>query len=110
MKNRIAYEANARFPEEACGLVLGGSVLVICENAAEDPIQGFLIPQETTERYHEQATAVWHSHAFDAAIPSEADERLAVPGLECWIYSVPDEDLGIYLPDEQGRLQLVRME
>lgn len=110
MKDKIAAEANARFPEEACGLVLGDAVLVLCDNAAEDPFQSFLVPSEVAERYHTQATAVWHSHCFDPAIPSEDDERLAVPGLECWIYSVPDEQLGVYLPDEDGRLQLLRME
>lgn len=111
MKDRIAAEALARFPEEACGLVLGGSVLVVAENVAEDPIQAFKVHPDTVERYWRETTAVWHSHCFGPAMPSEEDERWATqPGIETWIYSVPDEELGIYLPSERGRLRLLRME
>lgn len=112
MKERIQTEANARFPEEACGFVLSGRQVVVCENAAEDPLQSFLIDPDEAERWWLTGgvTAVWHSHCAAPAIPSGDDEALAVPWLECWIYSVPDEDLGIYLPDSDGRLQLLRME
>ena len=106
----IAAASLAQFPREACGFVLATGTVVVAENLAEDG--RFHIDPITADRWWPtgQVVAVWHSHCFDPAVPSQQDEELAHPDIECWIYSVPDEQLGIYRPDEHGRLQLIRME
>lgn len=108
----IAEISNERFPAEACGFVLGTGEIIECENYAEDPIQNFHIRPEEAAWWWRNAevVAVWHSHCFDVAVPSEADEAQAPSDIEFWIYSVPEEDLGVYRLDDDGRLQLVRME
>lgn len=107
----IATLSMARFPSEACGFVFVTGAIVEAENAAEDPLHGFRISDEDAERWWRTGgiVGVWHSHCFDPAVPSAQDEAQAVPGLQCWIYSVLDGDLGIYMPDPEGRLQLVEM-
>ena len=108
----IVAESRARFPEEACGFILSDGNMVTAKNVAEDPAQSFRIDDATAERWWPtgKVTGVWHSHCFDPAIPSADDEAMAHPELECWIYSVLDEQLGIYRPDKRGRLQLLAME
>lgn len=110
--NAIVTASLARFPLEACGLVLATGAVVEAWNAAEDPRGSFVVDSYTAQRWWPtgEVVAVWHSHPFDPAIPSDADQRLAHPDIECWIYSVPDEQLGIYSPDDQGRLQLRSLE
>ena len=108
----IVAASLAQFPREACGFVLANGGVVVAENVSEDPTQSFRIADAAAAYWWptNEIRAVWHSHCFAPAVPSEEDERQAHPDLECWIYSVPDEQLGIYRPDEQGRLQLVSME
>lgn len=108
----IVAESLARFPEEACGLLLATGGLVVAKNASPDPTQNFVVDEATADLWWPtgQVSGVWHSHCFDSAVPSEADQALAHPGLECWIYSVMDEQLGIYKPDRAGKLQLISME
>jgi proteasome lid subunit RPN8/RPN11 len=110
IREAIAVSSTASFPEEACGLVLGYERVVTCSNVSEEPFTSFRIDPEEAEMWWAtgKVTGVWHSHCFDPAVPSERDQELAVPELECLIYSVLDEDLGVYFPDEQGLLQLVR--
>ena len=108
----IVAEALARFPQEACGFLLSSGGMVVAKNVAEDPTQSFEIDQTTAGMWWAtgKVTGVWHSHCFDPAVPSAADELLAQPNLECWIYSVMDEQLGIYKPDKAHKLQLIAME
>lgn len=112
MKQAIAAASLARFPLEACGFILATGQMVEATNAAEDPAVHFLVDSDTLLRWWPtgQVIGVWHSHCFDPAIPSDDDEQLAHPELECWIYSVTDEQLGVYRPDDQGKLQLVYLE
>lgn len=112
MREAIAAEANARFPEEACGFILGYGRVVACRNVAEEPQQSFVIDPVQADKWWGtgQVVGVWHSHCFDPAVPSADDQALAVPRLEHWIYSVPDEDLYVYELDNNGTLQLLRME
>ena len=108
----IVEEANSRFPKEACGLILTTGTVIMAKNIAHDATNNFLVEPDLVEMWWPTGavSGVWHSHCFDPAVPSEADEQKAVPGLDCWIYSVMDEQLGIYRPDRQGRLQLISME
>lgn len=113
VRDIIILSANTQFPREACGFILNSEQAVVtCTNVAEDPYSSFRIGPAEAERWWStgQVVGVWHSHSGGPAVPSEKDEELAVPGIESWIYSVPDEDLAVYLPDEQGRLQLVRFD
>lgn len=112
MREEIATVANALFPEEACGFVLTGGRVVSCSNVAGDPSNAFQIHQGQAEDWwmSGQVVGLWHSHPRDSAVPSQEDEASAVPGLDFIVYSVPDEDLGVYRSDENGRLWLIRME
>lgn len=108
----IVAEATARFPEEACGFILSTGTVVMAKNVAQDPANGFIVDPNVADLWWPtgRVTGVWHSHCFDPAVPSEADQALAHPKVECWIYSVLDEQLGIYKPDKQGTLQMVSLE
>lgn len=108
----IVAEALVRFPLEACGLILLNGALVIAQNAALDPVENFQVDQVTADLWWPtgKVAGVWHSHCFDPAVPSTTDQELAHQGLECWIYSVMEEQLGIYKPDKKGQLQLIAME
>jgi proteasome lid subunit RPN8/RPN11 len=107
----LAAASLARFPEEACGFILRDGTEVIAENVAEDRTRSFVIDEQMVAVWWPTGLikAVWHSHCYAPAVPSDRDQSQAHPGLECWIYSVLDEQLGIYLPDEQGRLHLLEM-
>ena len=109
-KMAIAAAANATFPREACGFLLESGTVVVCHNDAEDPVNTFRVPRDVADYWWQTGTVVgvWHSHCFAAAVPSEADEALAVAGVKTLIYSVPDEDLGVYRL-EAGRLLLTEM-
>lgn len=108
----IVAESLARFPQEACGFLLATGGVVIAKNVSPDPTQRFQVDPATADLWWPtgKVSGVWHSHCFDPAVPSGADQDLAQPGLECWIYSVMDEQLGIYKPDKKGQLQLIAME
>lgn len=110
MKDAIATAANSTWPEEACGFLLESGTVVVCPNGAEDPVNFFSIPRDAAEYWWQTGTVVgvWHSHGFAPAIPSDDDEALAVDGVKTLIYSVPDEDLGIYVLRD-GRLHLEEM-
>lgn len=111
MKLAISIAANATFPEEACGFLLEEGTVVVCPNGAEDRINTFRIPPDVADFWWQTGTVVgvWHSHCFASAVPSQVDEQLAIAGIPTIIYSVPDEDLGVYLLDGWGRLQLQEM-
>lgn len=108
----IAAAALDAFPAEACGLILLSGIVVHTANVAADPLTGFVVDPVWAEYWWGTGlvTAVWHSHPQAGSLPSAEDEQLAVPGLESWIWSVPDEELAVYAPDEAGRLQLVRLD
>lgn len=108
----IVAESLARFPLEACGFILTTGDMVVADNVSPEPTQRFQIDSVTADLWWPtgKVAGVWHSHCFAPAIPSDDDQALAHPGLECWIYSVPDEQLGIYLPDDNKQLQLISME
>ena len=110
MKQAIADAANVSFPEEACGFLLESGTVVVCPNGAEDRVNSFRIPADVADYWWQTGTVVgvWHSHCFDPAVPSEADEELAVAGIKTLIYSVPDEDLMVYVLLD-GKLQLQEM-
>ena len=110
MKDAIAKAANVAFPREACGFLLESGTVVVCHNDAEDPTVAFRIPRDSADYWWQTGVVVgvWHSHCAAPAVPSDADEALAVAGVKTLIYSVLDEDLGIYTL-EAGRLRLQEM-
>lgn len=111
IRDDIARHANAAFPLEACGFVLSTGAVVRCTNVADDPVNGFLIDQVEAEAWWgtELVASVWHSHPAGPAVPSDADAHRAVDAVATLIYSVEDEDLGIY--HKQGeQLVLLGME
>lgn len=106
----IVAESLARFPHEACGLLLNTGTMVTAKNVSPTPETAFVVDPDTVAKWWPLVSGVWHSHCYDAAVPSQADEALAQPGHECWIYSVMDEELGRYKRTQQGQLKLVAME
>lgn len=105
IESLIAEHARRDFPAEACGLVVrapaGGLTTRPTRNAAEDPLANFLIPPEEqlAARLEGVLVGYYHSHPAASAEPSEADREAANEiGLPCWIYSVPDSVLGVYVP------------
>lgn len=80
--------ASARYPNEACGVVVkdGDKEHVIeCENVAPNPERFFMIAPEEYSRIADghDILAIWHSHVELPATPSNADkaccEALGVP-------------------------------
>ena len=100
----VQAAANAEHPKEACGFVLADGQVVSCVNVDEWPWGRFTIDPEEAQRWWDtgDVAAVWHSHPEDPALPSELDEELAPPGVHFLVYSVLDEDLGVYLRTEPG--------
>lgn len=111
VRDDITSYALADFPREACGFLLSTGAVVHCTNVADDPYNGFLIDQVEADAWWatELVVGVWHSHATGAAVPSDRDSAMAVPGIAHVIYSVEDEDLATYQPRD-GALHLVSME
>ncbi|WP_034609574.1 C40 family peptidase [Desulfovibrio aminophilus] len=66
----IRAHAEAEFPRESCGLVVGGAYLPM-DNLAQDPESEFAMPPEALLRPGIQA--VVHSHPAGPDCPSEAD-------------------------------------
>jgi len=85
--------ARAEYPNESCGLVVGG-FYIPCRNAATDPSQDFVIhPQDQKKAFARGRTQmVIHSHPNGPMSPSESDMigqiRSGVP----WAIVPIDED------------------
>lgn len=100
---RIRSEAEARYPEEACGLLLGreqGQVLeaLAMANQAEDRRRAYLIDPEqhlrTELRARERGLTVigvWHSHPDGRPVPSVTDTESAWPD---WHYVIAAVEAG----------------
>lgn len=85
---RVLYEiqldAIARYPSEACGLVVEGVGYVPAENVADDPLQAFRMrPEEWTA--HGPVIAVAHSHCDVPDVPSSEDMRSQIETARPWI-------------------------
>jgi proteasome lid subunit RPN8/RPN11 len=104
----IREHAQAAYPEECCGLLLGAAArreevtaVVPVENRYAEPGRGFeLTPNAVAcalaqERRGGQAVVgVYHSHPDGAALPSRRDEREAWPGWSYLIMPVTDGGCG----------------
>lgn len=107
----ILAVSSQAFPLEACGLVLRGGGVVVGKNRSTNPLVSFHLDDKTASLVHTGlVTAVWHSHPNAGPEPSEDDERWAVSGLEYWIYSVPQRELGKYRLAPSGGLSLILLE
>lgn len=82
--------AEACYPNEACGLILGDgkkAEFVAAENVSQEPRGQFLIDHETYRRAVDSGRllAIWHSHPDSSGEPSELDragcEATALPWL-----------------------------
>ena len=63
--------AEAAFPKEACGFILGDGSVVECQNTSRIADQFTISPEETAQ-YFDDATACWHSHAnYNALSPAD---------------------------------------
>ena len=100
----IGREAEARYPEEGCGFLLGRTgggakvverVVVAANASSEGWRSRFLIHPEAVLAAHKAArgeglevVGVFHSHPDQPAVPSETDREGAWPGWSYVIVSV----------------------
>lgn len=94
-------EAELRYPEEACGLVVKvgkKQTFVPCANSANTPLTEFRIAVDEYHRASDvgEVIAVWHSHPNKTATPSMADV------IECENSELPWFINGIAYADEVG--------
>ncbi len=115
IQKEIRTLANQEYPKEACGFIMlneelrgieGDMYVISVRNIAEWPYAQFRIAEDDVQwvANTNRCVGVWHTHPSDPAVPSELDEEQAVPGIYFVIYSVMDEDLAVFVRDEQGRL------
>lgn len=84
-KAAIIADAEARFPEESCGLLVAGKY-VPCENLAEDPFMSFRIDAAQVLEASQAGTleAVIHSHPNGPAWPTVTDMEQQLEGDVPW--------------------------
>lgn len=112
VQDAVRELANLAYPEEACGFVFtnepgtSGVYVQAVDNVAEWPYAQFRIRDIDAQLALQsgRCIAVWHSHCADPAVPSEMDVELAPPGIYFIIYAVQDEDLAVFLRDDDGKL------
>ena len=109
MKHDIQKHAYAAYPQEGCGVIVGGSVISL-PNTAADPCVDFQLPADAFAGY--DVDAVWHSHPDGPEEPSDADMsgqiQTDVPWILCCSYadgtaSEPYMWGGDYIPPLVGR-------
>jgi proteasome lid subunit RPN8/RPN11 len=102
--------AEAAFPQEACGLLLGsrfadGAVCIDAfrptGNDAEDAHHGYLIPplellaaDGEARAKEEEIVGIWHSHPGAPAFPSRRDTNEAWQGYSYGIHAVTEAGAG----------------
>lgn len=67
-------DAEARMPEESCGLIVEGVGFVSMKNGASDKINSFAISPKDFDTYKGRIHAIVHSHP-DGSAPSPCDRR-----------------------------------
>lgn len=67
----IAGYMASKYPQEGCGLIVGGAFVPV-DNVAGDPAEDFIMPPDTMLKYPD-AQAVVHSHPDGPDFPSAAD-------------------------------------
>lgn len=111
VRTKISEFANRAYPQEACGFVYaqpdGDLMATVVLNVDEAPWYRYRISEQDARAALSSGNCigVWHSHPADPAVPSSGDQAMAVDGLYTIIYAVQDEDLGVFLRDEHGRLE-----
>lgn len=102
----IRQEAEAAYPKESCGFLLGGAGSVLqaipSPNLAENPRHAFMLDSRLHLELQRQSRAegleilgFYHSHPEGAAFPSPADlAGMQGPALLCLIVAVKDTGAG----------------
>jgi proteasome lid subunit RPN8/RPN11 len=89
---QMKADVSARTPEEACGFVVGSQaraeIIIPVTNILHDPFRFRMDPQEElnafllAEKKGKEIIAVYHSHPYGIAHPSESDiKELTFPGV-----------------------------
>lgn len=97
----MCAEAIARYPEEACGLIIAKgkrSKFIPCKNIAENPRRDFMIHQEDYDRAADEGEVigVWHTHPNKPTRPSAADRAgMELTGVPWHIMSVHQGENGL---------------
>jgi len=103
----MVVEAKRRYPQEACGLIVGAhkrARFIPCENIHERPRDFFSIGRGEYEaaKLDGPILAVWHSHTECAARPSPEDRAACNAGSVPWyivsVYRQEDGSLNVVLP------------
>lgn len=107
------------YPKEACGFLFvndadkgidSGVYVKAVQNVDDAPWYRFRISSADASiaLNSGRCIGVWHSHPADPAVPSEIDEEIAQPSLYFIVYSVQEEDMGVFVK-EGDRLVLRKM-
>lgn len=93
LADQIKDHARAEYPKESCGLIVDGAYQP-CVNAAEDPLQDFVIASNIIEKatLSGKLQAVVHSHPNGPHFPSDHDMRSQEASDVAWIIAPLDED------------------
>jgi proteasome lid subunit RPN8/RPN11 len=100
LQRQMQEESIARYPQEACGLIVKkgrAQTLVPCKNVSDDPEYRFVIAPEDFAAAEDvgEVMAVWHSHTDEPSAPSETDIYACNSlGLTWFIGSVSKKDDG----------------
>lgn len=88
----IRKHAEAEYPNESCGLVVGSGNYVPCKNVKAKPEHGFKIPEDVWARFRAlgNVRAVVHSHPDGPYHPSYEDQagQLSMPDIPWGIVEV----------------------
>lgn len=101
LEKSFQEEAAARYPEEACGLVVKAGKkqkFIPCKNVDESPRDFFKIDEDQFQAAADQGEilAVWHSHPDKTNQPSDMDR------VECESLELPWFITGVTKSDEEG--------
>jgi len=97
IKRQMQKEAFAKYPQEACGLLIKkgrAMMLIFCQNIADEPTLRFVISPVEFAAAEDvgEVMAVWHSHTDESSKPSETDIHACDSiGLTWFISSVTKE-------------------
>lgn len=102
MANEIVEHAQAEYPKEACGMIVGPvghpTRLVRLTNVDPDPVMRYLADPKEVKKIHDliddevwEVLSVYHSHTHSPAFPSPTDvERVGYPDAVYALVSLAD--------------------
>jgi proteasome lid subunit RPN8/RPN11 len=103
-------EAQAAYPNEACGLIVGvgkKAQFLACKNVAHEPTQTFRIDAKDYARAEDlgEVLAIWHSHPEGTTKPSDADLASCEAWQLPWLISAVGKRFDSFWHSEPRRVE-----